>query len=243
MLEGAVVGRGVEPQPRKKRIWWSKNGKSVTRRYSKYTRFRDWLSGQGQRYKFSPFPVGGSVRQLQLPGRGPPSFVEKLHARISQLFAAEQSVYEKARADIESRLQDIRERKKNLVLHLIGQKVSPSDVELYGSVKADLESEEQRLNGELAKAEDHVARAVRTIEIALSLAANCYYAYQKAEPELKALLVLTFFKKLVIKDKQITQAVLNEPLDYLCRPRLQKYPVFGLAAVGRHSEDWLEQDF
>lgn len=73
---------------------------------------------------------------------------------------------------------------------------------------------------------------MRTIEIALSLAANCHYAYQKAEPELKALLVRTFFKELVVRDRQIVHAVLNEPLDYLCRARLRKYPVFGLEVVG-----------
>lgn len=82
-----------------------------------------------------------------------------------------------------------------------------------------------------AKVELELKDVVRTIEIAVGLVNNCYRTYQKSSYELKILLAHAFFQKLVIQDKQIVQAVLNPPLDYLCANRLQGYPVFQLATV------------
>ena len=67
----------------------------------------------------------------------------------------------------------------------------------------------------------------------MSLAASCSYAYKKAkEPELKALLAKTLFKKLYIRDGKIIKAELNEPLTYLCESRIKKNPVFDLVSLG-----------
>lgn len=167
------------------------------------------------------------LKVVQLPN----NLVEKIRNRIKTLFKDEQGVYEKARADILGKIESIKQRKKNLVLQLIDNKASENDLELFQSVKVDLETEEKRLNEELAKSESKIANVLKTIEIALALAANCNYAYKKASPELKALLAKTFFKKLVIRDKQIVQAVLNEPLDYLCHPRTRKLAIFNLATT------------
>ena len=124
----------------------------------------------------------------------------------------------------------------NTILRKI--RMSPSRVEIRTNGSLSNRAyllDEIRLNEELIKSESKIAAVVRTIEITLALAANCHYAYQQAEPELKTLFVRTFFKQILIKDKQIVQATLNEPLDYLCRKRLQKYPVFDLTAVsGRY---------
>src|SRR3989338_8408320 len=167
------------------------------------------------------------LRLVQLPN----SFTEQIRNRIKALFNDEQKIYEKARADILNKIEDIKRRKKNLVLQLIDNKASENDLELFQGVKVDLEADEKRLNEELAKSESNIANVLKTIEMALALAANCCYAYKKAPPELKALLVRTFFKKLIIKDKQIVQAVLNEPLDYLCRARIRHHAIFNLANV------------
>ena len=35
-----------------------------------------------------------------------------------------------------------------------------------------------------------------------------------------------------MKDGKIVRAELNEPLDFICRQRLQKHPVFDLVLVG-----------
>lgn len=170
----------------------------------------------------------GLLKQVQLPD----TFVRKLQERIRTLFADEQKIYERGRADIENKLIDVRQQRKNLVLQLIGKnKTNQSDVELYDEIKTELEQKENSLNEELSNAESKIASVVKTVEITVSLATNCHYAYNKAGPELKALLARTFFKSITIKNKQITEVVLNEPLDYICRKHLQKYPVFNLTAV------------
>jgi DNA invertase Pin-like site-specific DNA recombinase len=178
----------------------------------------------------------GLLKLVQLPA----AFVEKLRNRIKALFADEQELYEKARRDMLGKIEEVKRRKKNLVMQLIDKRATEGDLEVYESVKAELNADEKRLVEDLGKIENQIAGVVRTVEIALALAANCFYAYQKAEPEIKALLVRTFFKKLLIRDKQIVQAVLNEPLDYLCRSRLQGYPVFDLAAVSGPNRSILE---
>lgn len=168
------------------------------------------------------------IKTIELPEY----FVEKLRNRIKGLFADEERLYEKARTDILNRIEDTKQKKKNLVLQLIDRKNSPSDMALYESIKADLNNDEERFNNELAKIENTIAVTVRTVETAMGLAMNCFYAYDKAEPELKALLVRTFFKRVLIKDKKIVKATLNEPLDYICYDKLKKNPIFDLAAVG-----------
>ena len=111
-------------------------------------------------------------------------------------------------------------------------KSDETDIDIYGEIKIDLETEEKRLNKELERVESQIASVVRTVEIALALAVNCHYAYKKAEPEMRAMLARTFFKKIIIQDKQIVIVVLNEPLDYLCQKRLARHSIFDLTALG-----------
>ena len=164
----------------------------------------------------------------------PNGFVEKLRARIKTLFADEQSVYEKARIDILGKIESVKRKKKNLVMQLLdNEKSSPADIEMYEGIKMELNLEENRFNEELTKIENKISAVVRTVEIAVALAANCLYAFQKAkEPALQTLLARTLFKKLLMKDGEIVSAVLNEPVDYLCYPRLKNHPIFDLSAVG-----------
>lgn len=163
----------------------------------------------------------------------PPGFTERMRSRIRTLFGNEQAIYERARGDLTSRTEDVKRRKKNLVLKLIdAEKTSRADVELYESVKIELDADEQRLNEELARAESKIASVVRTVEISTALAASCSYAFEKAkEPALQALLARTLFKRLDMRDGKIVRVTLNEPLDFICYPRLKKYPVFDLAAA------------
>lgn len=168
--------------------------------------------------------------KVELPERS----IEKLRARVKAIFSDEQKIYEHTRKDLLSKIEETKRKKKNLVIKLIDtESTKPADVELYDEIKTDLEKEEVRLTDELNKAEGKIGGVLRTIEIALSLTANCLYAYERVkEPELKALLAKTIFKTLHIQDGEIVRAVLNEPLDYLCAKKLRKYPVFDLASVG-----------
>ncbi|MFA7308847.1 MAG: recombinase family protein [Patescibacteria group bacterium] len=169
----------------------------------------------------------GIIKKIHLPDE----VTTKIKARVRDLFANEQATYENARKDITKKIDNIKLQKKNLVLQLIGQDhMLPSDIELYDKIKVELGLEETRLLEELGKVENRIRTAIRTIEIATSLATDCHYTYKKAQPELKNMLVQTFFKRIEIKDKKIARVVLNEPLDYLCAPRLRKHPVFDLGA-------------
>lgn len=109
--------------------------------------------------------------------------------------------------------------------------------EQYEQEKINLEVQEKRTKESSGKMEHELKNVVRVIELAVGLANNCYRAYQKSSYELKILLAHAFFQKLIINDKQIAQAVLNPPLDYLCANRLQGNPVFQLATVFGPSEN------
>ena len=175
------------------------------------------------------------LKLIKLPG----GVVEKLHNRIKALFSSEQEVYEKARTDILNQIESVKRKKKNLVLQLLDkEESSQSDMEMYEGIKVELNDEELRLNDELAKAESKISAVVRTTEIAIALAASCYYAYKQAkEPALQTLLTRTLIKKLYMRNGKIVRVILNEPLDYVCYSRLKKYPIFELGAVsGQHRD-------
>ncbi len=169
------------------------------------------------------------IKKIKLPQ----AFLIKLHARIRKLFASEQEIYEKARADILGKIEDVKRRKKNLVLQLIDKdRMAEGDLSVYENVKVELNEQEKHLSEQLEKIENKITTAVRTIEIACALAVGCHYAYKKARPELKAMLVQTFFQRIEVRDKQISRVVLNEPLGYLCHKRLAQNPIFDLSAIG-----------
>lgn len=169
------------------------------------------------------------IKEIKLPRE----FLVKLNWRIRKMFSAEQEIYEKARADILSKIEDVKRRKKNLVLQLIDKdRMVEGDMGVYESVKVELNEQEKYLSEQLEKIENKITTAVRTIEIACALAVSCHYAYKKATPELKAMLVQTFFDRIEVTDKQISRVVLNEPLGYLCHKRLAKNPLFDLTAFG-----------
>lgn len=167
------------------------------------------------------------LKKIDLPQRT----VDKLRVKIRSFFSNEQQVYENARKAVLGRIEDTKRKKRNLVLKLIdNEKLSLADTDLYDTVKTDLEKEEKDLTAELLRIENKIVAVVRTVEIGVALAESVYNAFLKAkEPELKALIARTIFKKLHIRDGAIIRVDLNEPLDYLCYSKLKKYPVFNLA--------------
>ena len=169
----------------------------------------------------------------------PDAFVEKLRVKVKTLFADEQAIYEAARKDILSKIENNQRRKKNLILQFIDRdNPSMSDEMIYDSVKHELEVEEERLNQDLARTKSKIAGVARTVEIALALAVSVSHAFDRAtEPELRALLARTIFKKLYYRDGKIVSATLNEPLDYLLCKKLKRYPVFDLASVSGPREN------
>ena len=175
------------------------------------------------------------LKRVALPG----AFVEKLRIKVKNLFADEQAIYEAARKDILSKIENNQRRKKNLIFQFIDREnPSQSDQLIYDSVKHELEIEEERLNQDLAKTKSKIAGVVRTVEIAISLAVSASYAFEQTdEPELKALLARTIFKKLYCKDGNIVAAVFNEPLDYLLRKKLKLQPVFDVSSVSGPREN------
>ncbi|OHA44231.1 MAG: hypothetical protein A3G04_01700, partial [Candidatus Taylorbacteria bacterium RIFCSPLOWO2_12_FULL_44_9] len=152
------------------------------------------------------------LKKVQLPN----AFVEKIRERVRSLFAQEEQIYQKMRKVYLDEETKLKEQQRRLIKLYMNSGLTD---EQYEQEKKALETEETRIKENGAKVELELKDVVRTIEIAIGLANNCYRAYQKSPYELKILLAHAFFQKLVIKDKQIVQAVLNPPLDYLCANR------------------------
>lgn len=165
-------------------------------------------------------------KTIQLPD----GFTEKLRDKIKSIFGEEQKLYEKSRKSILTQLETIKRQKKELVLRFIDNAKTNSDENLFASVKTDLEAKEESLNKQLTAVEGNMANAIKIIEMALTLANNCYRAYQKANPSLKGLLAKVFFQKVTVRDGEIVSAILNPPLDFLCRKRIGNQHLFKLGA-------------
>lgn len=170
------------------------------------------------------------LKKIELPH----TTVQKIKDKIRLIFNDEQEVHEKARALILNKIEDTKRKKKNLTLKFIEKdNPSTSDIDLHNEIKKDLDDEEIRLTKELAKTETRIAQVVKTVEIAIALTASCFEAFRMAkEPDLQKMLAQTLIKNIYIKDKKITRVVLNEPLDYLLKTKLQRYSVFDLRTVG-----------
>jgi site-specific DNA recombinase len=166
------------------------------------------------------------LKKIELPER----MVKKLQDKLRAIFADEQKIYELSRKGLLKKIEVVKAKKKNLVIRLIEtNQTDKSDLEMYENIKKDLSNEESVLTNELAKTEHKLAGVIRTIEIAIALTADCSYAFNQAkDPALQALLARTFFKNIYMRDGKIVRAVLNEPIDYICRSQLQRYPIFDL---------------
>ena len=164
-------------------------------------------------------------KMVQLPD----SFVEKLRNKIRAIFEKENAIYEKSRKSLLSQIENIKNRQKILLEKLLDGTI---DEELYETTTKEMQTKEKELKNQLSKVECNLSEVMRTLEIALFLANNCYKGFLKASPDLRKLLAQAFFKEIIIKDKKIVQARLNEPLDYLCKNKLKSNPLFKLEMVG-----------
>ena len=164
-------------------------------------------------------------KMVQLPD----SFVEKLRNKIRAIFEKENAIYEKSRKSLLCQIENIKNRQKVLLEKLLDGTI---DDELYETTTEEMQEKEKELKNQLLKVEYNLSGVMRTLEIALFLANNCYKGFLKASPDLRKLLAQAFFKEIIIKDKKIVQARLNEPLGYLCKNKLKLNPLFKLELVG-----------
>ena len=166
------------------------------------------------------------LKKIQIPDR----MVQKIKDKIRVIFNDEQKVYEKARVAILDKIEEVQRKRKNLTLNFIDKdNQNPSDINLYNEIKNELNNDEIRLTNDLAKAQSKISQTVRTVEIAISLTSSCFEAFKTAkDPHLKALLAQTLIKQIFIKDRQIVRVILNEPLDYLLRDKIDQHPEFDL---------------
>ncbi len=77
-------------------------------------------------------------------------------------------------------------------------------LELLKSEQARITREINNLEAELEKASFHSQQSNQIAEIGVRMASNCYIAYQKAKPLQRRLLNQTFFKKIFVKDENIS---------------------------------------
>lgn len=95
-----------------------------------------------------------------------------------------------------------------------------------------LEQDLAKYKTELARIDEDITKATKVIELAISLANNCYRAFKLANKEEKIILAQAMFEKIMIKDKQIVSATLNEPLNFICQSKIQGNNLFKYATTG-----------
>ena len=167
---------------------------------------------------------GELMKTIQLPD----AFTNKLRERVKKVFGDEQVVYERMKKSLMSQIEKIQKQKDSLFMHFIDKGRSLINEEDYERLKVKLEADEYNLKSQLGSTDSKLSQIVKTLEIAVYLANNCYRAHQKANPDLQGLLARAFFEKLVVRNGKIVEAKLNPPLDYLCKNRTKTNPLFKL---------------
>lgn len=167
-----------------------------------------------------------------------PEAVEEMRESARKILSNDDQTLEKIYTSLNTKLENNRLSQKRLIRKYAEGKVND---EIYEETQKTLESEEVLLKGEIAKAEVKLKTSKRVVEMGLLLANNCYRAYQKApSDEFRALLAQAFFRKVVLKDKNIYQAELNYPFYFLAENRVSKMREFQLAYSGGSRRTLLE---
>lgn len=158
-----------------------------------------------------------------------PAVVKRIREKIKKIFAENTQT----KSELRDALVGKREAVKKAKLRLLDLCVNGSvEVGLYEEKKSALEAEERQVEKDLAQVEHSLKGAQEAIELALTLAGNCYRAYNKApSDELRALLARAFFSALEIKDGIIT-GHLNPAFTLLIKPKSDEYGGFKLTTTG-----------
>lgn len=77
-------------------------------------------------------------------------------------------------------------------------------VELLKKEQARITVDVNNLEAELSRASVNLDQINQIVEIAINMASNCYFAYQKASKKSKRMLNQVFFKKIYIKDDKVS---------------------------------------
>ena len=92
--------------------------------------------------------LGNLLATVELPERA----VEKLREKLGSVSGQERDVYERARNDIEHQLESVHTRQENLLIRsLDNDPRNTAQRALYERVRSELEGEEDRLSGALAR--------------------------------------------------------------------------------------------
>jgi DNA invertase Pin-like site-specific DNA recombinase len=148
---------------------------------------------------------------------------ERLADRVRESAKKFQSNNHEIRTSLTKQLEETESRKKSLTEKYIDESI---DRETYLTHKAELETKEAKCRTELGKIDSKLSSWKETTEMALTLIKNCYGAYQAANYDQKIALAHTIFERLTIKDRQIIEAKLKEPFNYLLKKRVSRNTVF-----------------
>jgi len=96
----------------------------------------------------------------------------------------------------------------------------------FYAVLSIAEIEEAVCRSELGRVDQEITKTAQQIETAVGLVRNVYKTYREASYDQKILLVRTFFERIIVKDKKISEAHLNHPFAYICKGKVAKKEVF-----------------
>ena len=214
-----------------------------TTRAIRYLRCRKVSSGKPvpceQRY-FSEEVYTEQLERLMGRVELPLRAVEVLRGKLEQLSGEEQRVYERARGEIERKLETVRGRRQNLLMRSLDD--DPHDQtqhSLYERVRTELAEEERRLTRELGRLRLRLVRIVRIVKMALEIAGCCTRAFLADEDsDYRGLIARVIFKQVRMRDGRITDGTLNDPLAFFRRWAGEKplNHLADLALVGAPSE-------
>jgi site-specific DNA recombinase len=164
--------------------------------------------------------LGHLLDLLELPARAVVALQEKLEG----LSGEEKHVYERARGEIERQLEAVRSRQKNLLLRSLDD--DPRDEThrvVYEGVRIELAETERRLKEELGRVTLRLNRIMRVLGMALKVAACCGRAFVAGDdPDYRGLIARVVFKEVRMRDGNIVDAKLSEPLAFFRRWEAEK---------------------
>ncbi|MCL5292489.1 MAG: recombinase family protein [Actinobacteria bacterium] len=173
-------------------------------------------NGCGQLYVLD-VDIEKQIEELYKRINLPSYYTDKLVTIFKQEILSRDDANAREKQFLAARLSKLADKRVKLMDAFYAEAISP---EL-------LKSEQDRIDGEVAACESRLAllkdkfdQFEEVLNLAVKMASSCHMAYMKANPKRKRMLNQAFFKKILIKEKQIEEVIYTDLFDLLFRRSL-----------------------
>ncbi|MEK7632366.1 MAG: recombinase family protein [Patescibacteria group bacterium] len=151
-----------------------------------------------------------ALKVVRLPAR----IVGRIEKKLQEIHEREQTSVTKERRELTRKIEELDAKERALVNKYLENKLSE---EIYETIREEVSSDRARCKARLEANQTMIQSAIQILERAVAFIRDLPKAYKRAPEPLKRQILAIVFKDLIVRDGKLYKAILNAPLDYLCK--------------------------